>query len=544
MESSSLIPFKSKKPLITTPVKNHHPATVGPTVSTPDPVQSRVRNRNFAMSVSDVRRAALQLREPGPETRSVSGRVGSGEKKSKGSGKSPALLPQKYGMLCEFFNAMVSSIRLLKMKRQPATLAKLSRNIESMTDRRFTMHHLAQLKYIVPDIIGVKKIRVQDEVTGCMKEELFVSLEVNALETEKIAKGSAGFSHLKGFFHSRIVDFATTHPESDDVPEGELPELFYKPKQEPEPVTSHTTILRPTMLTAPSFKRRFSSRALSSPVSEPSLAKPLPETPIKDANGCSGVTVDTDGTPAKVASTPLKFVSTPTKVVSTLSKFDSTPAKVASTPSKFDSTPAKYASTPARLMAATPALRTPKRSLVADDGAASLPNKPAKRRALRFEENNDDVEEQQPSHNCYDEIDVQVRNSVASSDLLDVLPENVLYSLMEKEQRTLEEQEPAVLQARKREQLMAGVPKLFDMIQLSFQSIRRSVMTKEELIQKLITGHLDIVDRGEVEDQLVLLQEIAPEFITEKCSLSGDILLRLNKSSCADSIRAKLLEAK
>lgn len=27
--------------------------------------------------------------------------------KVKGSGKSPAVLPQKYEMLCEFFNAMV-----------------------------------------------------------------------------------------------------------------------------------------------------------------------------------------------------------------------------------------------------------------------------------------------------------------------------------------------------------------------------------------------------------------------------------------------------
>jgi len=105
---------------------------------------------------------------------------------------------------------------------------------------------------------------------------------------------------------------------------------------------------------------------------------------------------------------------------------------------------------------------------------------------------------------------------------------------------------------------MAGVPKLFDMMRLLFQSIRRSVITKEELIHKIVAGNLDIVDRSkgllyfhhykennssvlcssnlisfpffpcaeEVEEQLKLLQELAPEYISEQLCLSGDILLR------------------
>lgn len=68
--------------------------------------------------------------------------------------------------------------------------------------------------------------------------------------------------------------------------------------------------------------------------------------------------------------------------------------------------------------------------------------------------------------------------------------------LIEKEKKCLAEKDPIVLQAKRRQQLMAGVPKLFDMISLLFQSIKRSVITKEELIYKLLTGHLDIVDRS------------------------------------------------
>ena len=44
--------------------------------------------------------------------------------------------------------------------------------------------------------------------------------------------------------------------------------------------------------------------------------------------------------------------------------------------------------------------------------------------------------------------------------------------------------------------MMTQVPRLFDMIRLLFQSIRRSVITKEELIYKLLAGNLEIIDRS------------------------------------------------
>ena len=97
--------------------------------------------------------------------------------------------------------------------------------------------------------------------------------------------------------------------------------------------------------------------------------------------------------------------------------------------------------------------------------------------------------------------------------------------------------------------MIAGLPKLFDKIYFFFQSIRRSVVTKEELIQTLIS-QLDIVEKSkiilskskalsffyvklplnkfvtteEVEEQLRLLQELAPEWIYEKLAVSGDLL--------------------
>jgi len=65
----------------------------------------------------------------------------------------------------------------------------------------------------MPEVIEVEKIRVQDEETKCMKEDLMLKLEVDAVESDKNVKGAPGFSQLKGIFRSRIIDYSTMHPE-------------------------------------------------------------------------------------------------------------------------------------------------------------------------------------------------------------------------------------------------------------------------------------------------------------------------------------------
>lgn len=71
--------------------------------------------------------------------------------------------------------------------------------------------------------------------------------------------------------------------------------------------------------------------------------------------------------------------------------------------------------------------------------------------------------------------------------------------IMEKEKKALLEKDPAISQAKWRQKMIVGLPKLFDMIYFLFQSIRRSVVTKEELMHKIVSSHLDIVDRSKSE---------------------------------------------
>ena len=67
---------------------------------------------------------------------------------------------------------------------------------------------------------------------------------------------------------------------------------------------------------------------------------------------------------------------------------------------------------------------------------------------------------------------------------------------MEKERKAIEERDPAISQAKRRQCMIACLPKLFNMINYLFQSIKRSVITKEELMHKIIASHCDIDDRG------------------------------------------------
>lgn len=60
----------------------------------------------------------------------------------------------------------------------------------------------------------------------------------------------------------------------------------------------------------------------------------------------------------------------------------------------------------------------------------------------------------------------------------------------------MEELDPAISQAKRRQRMIACLPKLFNMIHYLFQSLNRSVITKEELTHKIIAGHCDIADRG------------------------------------------------
>lgn len=65
--------------------------------------------------------------------------------------------------------------------------------------------------------------------------------------------------------------------------------------------------------------------------------------------------------------------------------------------------------------------------------------------------------------------------------------------------KTNEEKDPAISQAKRRRKIISTLPKIFDMIHFFFQSINRSVITKEELIYRLVQSNVDIIDKSNPE---------------------------------------------
>ncbi|KAH8509390.1 hypothetical protein H0E87_011232 [Populus deltoides] len=564
-ESPSLTPkskpSKSKEPKLDSESSSLTPKSKpsNSTIATQTPTQqsqlpSRLRNRRVALSLKEVRHIASQDHGTN-QTKSARRQIASWPEDSTTdttTSKQPKprknqsrdghnKIPDKYEMLGEFFDNLDSSIRLLRMKGSMSTFSNISPKIESLTDRRFTHKHLAQLKYIMPEAIEIKRVLKFDEQTSCMKPDLQVTVNADAIQCDDgKLKTESEKIYLRKVFRSRLVDFYRDHPQGDDIPVEMLPEPFNR-----SPLLAGTPAFeeeKPAMasLLSGSFKRRFSSQKGTKIEAENSLQRSVSSAlePCPSKISSNERTSYSAPSPAKLSSTPTCdqdcLSATPSKVKDAMNDGDDSPIKMASD----QSTPAKLALTPAALISTTPALHQHKRCTSPyNDGSSNSSDKLVRRppsRSLIFET---------PVKHAMDEQ--REKGDVSDDDdILKIFPKSLLLSIREKEQKAKEEQDPAISQAKKRRQMIACLPKLFNKIHFLFQSIRQSVLTKEELIHKIIASHSDIADRREVDEQLNLLLELVPEWISEKLASSGDSLFRINKMYSPETVRARLEEAK
>ncbi|CAN6829486.1 unnamed protein product [Brassica oleracea] len=95
----------------------------------------------------------------------------------------------------------------------------------------------------------------------------------------------------------------------------------------------------------------------------------------------------------------------------------------------------------------------------------------------------------------------------------------------------------------KAETVKQNLPKLVDVIHKLFRSTNKTVITKEELLHKMIACQIDIMDRKEVEEQLRLMLQLVPDWISETKASFGDVLVSINKMSTPETVRARLEEA-
>ncbi|CAG7905661.1 unnamed protein product [Brassica rapa] len=195
-----------------------------------------------------------------------------------------------------------------------------------------------------------------------------------------------------------------------------------------------------------------------------------------------------------------------------------------STPAKVLSTPSKDLSTPIKLMSATPTLTmTPDDDNDSVRSTNDLERRTSRTRCLNF----DTLEEEEGTVSGESNDEASDASSDEDSDAsYDEI--SLLHSMIE---------EP------KTESIKQNLPKLVNVIHKLFHSTKRTVITKEELLHKMIACQIDIVDRKEVEEQLRLMLQLVPDWISETKASFGDVLVSINKMSTPETVRARLEEA-
>ncbi|KAH6798568.1 hypothetical protein C2S51_035052 [Perilla frutescens var. frutescens] len=586
-KQSPLSSFRSKK-LLRSPAPsdrkvsdpNPDPLSVKTPGKPADPPR-RLRNRGVALSIADIRNAALKLRErgsdPAPSTDPVSRPDEEEVAKPKKSAAAEIKLPEKYELLDIFFNSLDCSIRLIQFRGSTTTFTNITSVIKTLTERKFTYSHLAQLKFLMPEAIVLEKYLQHDEHTSCMKPDLRITLVAEAINSKGKSNFHSGNLKRRRVFRNRLVDFFKSHPEGDEVPEEVLPEPFSWSKEnisansaqpsgtasmgERQGVAFSGLPVRASIL-PPSFKRSFSQRVSGHQVEKLKQeviisAHPSVNSEAKFSGSSSGKEISDvardsasetcSSYEASIDSKTLyAFPETPVKCVYPVEDEDECSNGVAS----VLKTPVGMASTPAKLMSAMPTLKPTKRRYMSPDNSSCItPNKlvrrPPPNRPLKFEtpvKKNLKVDDNEFGRRG---------NSSTPDDIYGILSQSLIQSIQEKERLSLE-QDPAISQAIRRREIIACLPKLFHKVCTYLQSMRRSVLTKEELMQILISQP-GVVDKREVEEQLRLLQELAPEWIYEKSAFSGDLLLcssvpsilscSVNKISSAEAIWTRLSKA-
>ncbi|CAN6807277.1 unnamed protein product [Brassica oleracea] len=540
--SSRSIPFKSKKRLFDSPRSKSQTGNPDSPFSVPFPtpekppesILTRPRNRSYDLSEKKVPQAAGSEDPIGKVSSARSQLVFSSPSSSKRVSNVNKIaedekLPEKYETLGKFFDALDSSIVLSKLRGSKPTFSNISGKIEHLTERRFCYSHLAQIKHLLPEAIEIKRVLIHDESTCCMKPDLHVTLNTYAVEHNDKSKKIS----LRKVFRTRLADFFKAHPQGDEVPEESLPELFSRRKlneNSKDEVKSFSSVME-EMASIPAAKLI-------------SAFMKVPSTSVKAAP--SPANIAPTASPARPALSKINLAPTPVKAVSTPASVPSTPAKIDPAPAFVASTPPEFASTPVRMFSTSLGARLQKRSSYdtnLDDVTTDQPFKLARRsslsssRSLNFDSYTEDAK------HVDEDIDrVLVEDASSDDEILSILPDKLREEIKEQERKAIQDSNPAISEAKRRRKMIACLPKLFNVIHYLIQSLRRWVITKEELVHKIIAGHSDITDRREVEEQLVLMQELVPEWISEKRSSSGDLLVCINKVASPQTIRSSLEE--
>ncbi|KAL3697504.1 hypothetical protein R1sor_011580 [Riccia sorocarpa] len=157
------------------------------------------------------------------------------------SKKKQPVLPPKLKLLETFYEGLEAAVSLLSSRRQMCTLKTVCKTVEQISKRRFLRCHLAQLKFLFPEVLELDYVRVPEQDSRRDVWDLRITLrsysssphpstgsplKKGASATASPSRGERNAQTLtrRREFHSRLLKYAGSHGEDVDVPQGSLPE--------------------------------------------------------------------------------------------------------------------------------------------------------------------------------------------------------------------------------------------------------------------------------------------------------------------------------
>ncbi|PIA35386.1 hypothetical protein AQUCO_03500038v1 [Aquilegia coerulea] len=388
-------------------------------------------------------------------------------------------IPDKYKPLAEFFDRIATSIRLLNLQKKLPTFRNICTVVKVLTKRTLSYSHLAQIKYVLPEAIHIEKILQRDEKTLCMMPDMKISFRLDVIEA---LPNQSVFMALHQVFHERLLLFLNSNSENCEIPQAMLPEPFSQRNHSVLPgppslnssVESHTAPIECEPLLVSSIVKcigKHFSQKITIPETEKTqlLSSLVPPFPI-----------------SLYDETDLYTRIPQQKEHSSVSESSSTTSPAASivnsqcSNSSVSETPLKLASLTHPLALETPVQPTP-----------------AKRSPLLSSCEKMDTDTRTMSHIVakrslkFDEPDNSLHTAAVKHSLVDIIasPSASTQLVQESRNELNDKSGPA-----KPQQMLASLINLITAIQSIFKSASSSLVTKQELLHKIITNNLDIED--------------------------------------------------
>lgn len=450
-------------------------------------------------------------------------------------------LPEEYKTLSTLFERMNTSIRLLALRKKLPTFRNISSQVEVLSKRKFLCSDLAQMKCAFPEAIQIEKILIHDERSLCMIPDMKITLVYDVIGCGLDSNQSASVALCK-VFHEKLLEFYKSHPEGTDIPQAVVPELFNSENhvvtkmlstassKEPPQETSSDLVLSNASHFPSSFHQQFSQKII--PETE-TIETPAFPAPLLSASIDEDIEVR-NKLQMKGIQTSVSSVKSPAGVIYTPSRM---------MPQNSEITPAKHSSIGDAFVTETPSLQTPKRPVPTtheefiseDEKSVSEPESASLvRRSLIFGPSEVD--------GCLSELEA------CASEQIGVHPHAYIektrnnqaseISAGASENHTLKQ-----LGQEKRDNPPDSLLGIFDTICLILRSTDCCFITKQELLHKIILNNLDIEETREVEEQLQLLEELVPDWISKIAASNGDCFYCIKRGYDQESVRATLVDA-